>query len=172
MLCFSTFNRRLWKILPLEDSGLLEIQRFKVLGSLLAWGLKRRYANDFVHSYIEPAMVILRKHGCSGLVLCFLCKLPGSYVKSKNIAENAYEPMQSMLGSIRLSLDLEHYTPNQALGLVVGGGGGGKGALLTRRAWVRIPHATYSTYFHFITKGLLPVTRAPRVCGQATPASR
>ncbi|KAK7313912.1 hypothetical protein VNO77_39117 [Canavalia gladiata] len=78
--------------------------------------------------------------------------------------------LHSMLGSIRLSLDLEHYTPNQVFGLVVEGGGGG--ALLTRRAWVRIPHATHSLYFHFITKGLLPVTRAPRVCGQAVPASR
>ncbi|KAK7306783.1 hypothetical protein VNO77_44740 [Canavalia gladiata] len=34
------------------------------------------------------------------------------------------KPMLSMLGSIRLSLDLELYTPNQALGLVVGRGGG------------------------------------------------
>ncbi|KAK7313910.1 hypothetical protein VNO77_39115 [Canavalia gladiata] len=56
----------------------------------------------------------------------------------------------------------------KAFGLVVGGGGG---ALLSRRAWVQIPHATHSPYFHFITKGLLPVTRAPRVYGQATPTS-
>ncbi|KAK7305537.1 hypothetical protein VNO77_43443 [Canavalia gladiata] len=111
MLSFSTFNRRLWKILPPEDSRLLDKIRKRIAGRkklletvlidlLSLWKLKKdlqklsggvlfppqtaRYANDFVHSYIEPAMVILREHGYSGLVLCFLCKLPGASPRVKS----------------------------------------------------------------------------------------